>query len=138
MTLVAISVMLLFVSGAAESAVLHFKAVLDGANETPPNSAISRGRLVARLDTASGAFNYDVTYGRLSGRAETAEFDGPSARGYKASPILRAAATRSPIRGSAFLGDGQIGDLMAETWSFNIHTKAYPAGEIRGRLLAVR
>jgi hypothetical protein len=135
--LVAVLASVLSASGAAGSAVLRFKAVLDGANETPPNSAISHGLLSARLDTTSGVFDYRATYARLSGRAEIAEFDGPNLHGDKVSPVLTAAHFRSPIRGSAFLNDGQIGDLMAETWYFNIHTKAYPAGEIRGRLVAV-
>jgi hypothetical protein len=47
-------------------------------------------------------------------------------------------ALASPMAGAATLDDGQIADLEAGRWYFNIHTAAHPGGEIRGQLPAMK
>jgi hypothetical protein len=44
----------------------------------------------------------------------------------------------SPIKGSATLTDGQIGNLKGGLWYINIHTAKIPDGEIRGQVTAAR
>jgi hypothetical protein len=44
----------------------------------------------------------------------------------------------NPMKGTATLDDGQIADLKAGKWYFNIHTAANPGGEIRGQLPGVK
>jgi hypothetical protein len=42
----------------------------------------------------------------------------------------------SPFTGEATLTAAQVNDLMAGKWYVNLHTAAYPGGEIRGQVNA--
>jgi len=81
-----------------------------------------------------------VTYAHLTGPATMAHFHGPAGPGVNAPPVVPVppSSLADPMKGSATLDDGQIADLKAGNWYFNIHTAANPGGEIRGQLPAVK
>ena len=130
----------LFAAGAACAATLHFATTLKGADEVPPHDVPGTGKVTATLDTATKTFSYKVTYSGLTGPATMAHFHGPAAPGANAPPVVAVPKTSlaSPMVGSATLDDGQIADLEAGKWYFNIHTAAHPGGEIRGQLPAAK
>jgi len=130
----------LFAAGAASAATLHFATTLKGADETPPNTTTGTGHVSATLDTATKTLSYKVTYSGLTGPATMAHFHGPAGPGEKAPPVVAVptSALANPMVGSAPLDDGQIADLEAGKWYFNIHTAANPGGEIRGQLPATK
>lgn len=130
----------LFTAGAASAATLHFSAALKGANEVPPHAVAGTGKVTATLDTATKAFTYKVTYAGLTGPATMAHFHGPAAPGANAPPVVPVpmSSLANPMSGTATLDDGQIADLKAGKWYFNIHTAANPGGELRGQLPAVK
>ena len=129
---------LLFAAGAASAATLHFTTSLKGAEEVPPHVVPGTGKVSAELDTATKVFTYKVTYAGLTGPATMAHFHGPAGPGVNAPPVVPvpASALANPMTGKATLDDGQIADLKAGKWYFNIHTAANPGGEIRGQLPA--
>ena len=131
---------MLFAAGAASAATLHFTTSLKGAEEVPPHAVPGTGKVSAELDTATKVFTYKVTYAGLTGPATMAHFHGPAAAGANAPPVVPvpAANLANPMAGTATLDDGQIADLKAGKWYFNIHTAANPGGEIRGQLPAVK
>ncbi|HXQ16947.1 MAG TPA: CHRD domain-containing protein [Caulobacteraceae bacterium] len=131
---------MLFVTGAASAATLHFTTVLKGAEETPPNTTKGTGKVTATLDTGTKAFTYKVTYSGLTGPATMAHFHGPALAGAAAPPVVPvpASSLANPMKGAATLDDAQVADLKAGKWYFNIHTAANPGGEIRGQLPAVK
>jgi hypothetical protein len=131
---------LLFAAGAASAATLHFSTVLKGANEVPPHAVAGTGKVTATLDTGTKAFTYKVTYSGLTGPATMAHFHGPAMPGANAPPVVPVpmSSLADPMKGTATLDDGQIADLKAGKWYFNIHTAANPGGEIRGQLPAVK
>jgi CHRD domain len=131
---------LLFAAGAASAATLHFTTSLKGAEEVPPHAVPGTGKVSAELDTATKVFTYKVTYAGLTGPATMAHFHGPAGPGANAPPVVPVPATAlaNPMTGTATLDDGQIADLKAGKWYFNIHTAANPGGEIRGQLPAVK
>jgi hypothetical protein len=131
---------MLFAAGAASAATLHFTTSLKGAEEVPPHAVSGTGKVSAELDTATKVFTYKVTYAGLTGPATMAHFHGPAAAGANAPPVVPvpAANLANPMAGTATLDDGQIADLKAGKWYFNIHTAANPGGEIRGQLPAVK
>ena len=123
---------LLMVAGAANADILHFDAVLKGANVTPPNSARGHGEVVAMLDTDRRTLDYTVTFSRLSGPATTAAFKDKAAQAATiAAPAL---GKGSEVHAAVTLTDAQIADLKAGRWSFSISTQANPGGEIGGVL----
>ena len=129
-----------FVAGAASAATLHFSTVLKGADEVPANTTTGTGKVTATLDTGSKTFTYKVTYSGLTGPATMAHFHGPAAPGVNAPPVVPVpqSALANPMKGTATLTAGQIADLEAGKWYFNIHTAAHPGGEIRGQLPAAK
>jgi hypothetical protein len=127
---------ILFAASAAGAATLHFSTSLKGANEVPPHTVPGTGKVTATLDTATKLFTYKVTYAGLTGPATMAHFHGPALPGANAPPVVPvpASSLANPMAGAATLDDGQIADLKAGKWYFNIHTAANPGGEIRGQL----
>jgi hypothetical protein len=75
------------------------------------------GDLGTAFDAASGHHNYAVVVG------------------IDTVTELKAAPIASPFQGSAILTDAQVADLLAGLYYVNIHTDAYPAGEIRGQFV---
>jgi hypothetical protein len=131
---------LLFAAGAASAATLHFTTSLKGAEEVPPHAVPGTGKVTATLDTATKVFTYEASYAGLTGPATMAHFHGPAGPGVNAPPVVPvpAGSLANPMTGKATLDDGQIADLKAGKWYFNIHTAANPGGEIRGQLPAVK
>ena len=113
---------------------VHYTAELSGKSEVPANATAGKGMVKAELDTATRAFSYTITYSGLTGPAAAAHFHGPAAAGANAPPIITIKSLASPIKGKDVLTPEQMADLQAGKWYFNVHTKANPAGEIRGQL----
>jgi len=130
MTAAAAAAAFLLAAGSAEADILHYQALLKGANTTAPNA---RGELSATLDTDRRLLDYTVSFSGLSGPATAA---GLQEHGRAADPAL---AVKAPGKGAALhatvqLTRDQVNDLNAGRWSFDIDTAANPGGEISGAL----
>ena len=124
----------LLAAGSAQAGILHYEAVLRGANETPANASHARGELTANLDMDRHTLEYSVTYSGLSGPATTAAFqEHGSATGVGASAAVLGKGTE--IDDQVQLTRPQIDDLNAGRWTFNISTMASPGGEISGKIM---
>lgn len=123
-------------ASAANAAIMHFTADLNGAAETPPNASAGTGHATVDLDVGTDTVSWTLTYSGLSGTATAAHFHGPAPAG-KAAPVevpLTGDLT-SPVKGSATITDAQAADLKGGLWYVNVHTAAHPGGEIRGQVL---
>ncbi|AYQ29707.1 MULTISPECIES: CHRD domain-containing protein [unclassified Polaromonas] len=122
-----------------QSTLVALTTQLRGANEVPANASPGSGSVDAVFDTSTNLLRWKVNYTRLSGPATAGHFHGPAAIGANAGVALGwASPIRSPMDGSATLTPAQAADLMAGRWYANIHTAAYPAGEVRGQMTVVR
>ena len=111
------------------------KATLNAASQVPPNDSKGTGTAAITYDTASKKLSWKVTYAGLTGPATAGHFHGPAEPGKNAGiAVPFAKVDTSPIEGSATLTDAQAADLLAGKYYVNIHTKAHPAGEIRGQV----
>jgi hypothetical protein len=121
--------------GAPKAEMLHYKATLTAAAETPPTTSTATGALTATFDTDTKKLEWTATYSGLTGPAVAAHFHGPAPVG-KPAPIEvpLQAPLDSPMKGSATLTDAQAKDLMDGMMYFNIHTAANKPGEIRGQM----
>lgn len=116
-----------------KSDIVTFTATINGANEVPSNTSTANGM---------GNFTYNKTTYILSG---TVTFSGitPSAAhihkgavGVAGGVIFPLAPLASPISfTSVALDVTQRADLMANLYYVNIHSVAFPGGEIRGQLM---
>jgi hypothetical protein len=131
-TIAAATAALVLSAGSAEAGILHYAAVLKGANMTPPTASHARGEITAVVDTDRRTFDYTVTYSGLSGPATSAGFQE---HGAAVLPALATPLLKDPqVHATVTLTAAQINDLNAGHWSFDISTMANPGGEIGGDL----
>jgi len=136
-SLAAIAV-LLAAAAPAFGARLKFKADLTGGGEAPPNTSPGKAHLEGALDTDTNALTWTVIYSGLTGAPIGAHFHGPVSyiglTPEENAPIQVGTTGNlaSPFKGSATIDEAQKKDLKGGRWYFNIHTPAFPSGEIRG------
>ncbi|HDR8939024.1 CHRD domain-containing protein [Burkholderia vietnamiensis] len=124
-------------AGSAAAETVRLSANLQPSSEVPPTATKGAGAVDATYDTSSHLLRWTVTYENLTGPATAAHFHGPAPVGQNAGvqvPIPKDELA-SPIKGSKELTDAQVAELTSGKWYFNVHTKAHPAGEIRGQVM---
>jgi hypothetical protein len=122
----------------AHADTVRFYADMSGASEIPPNDSNGKGHCDATLETDSNVLSWTCAYSGVSGPLTGAHFDGPvsyvGATTDEKAPIQAATAgsLASPFKGTAKIDAKQAYDLRLGLWYFDLHTKKYPGGEIRG------
>jgi hypothetical protein len=138
---IALYVFALCLTGAVASATtLQFDALLDGLQETPPNASPGFGSGTLFLDDTTGNWTLTGVFQDLIAAANNAHIHGPGAPGVPAGVVV--GITFDPATSGTFSGAGtftapQMADLINELYYINIHSGAFPNGEIRGQLLLV-
>lgn len=116
--------------------LVAFSTQMTGMNEMPPVRTAATGRVDAVLDSNTRLLRWKASFNALSGPPTGAHFHGPAAAGSNAGVAL---GWRGPLgnsyEGRATLTPQQAAELMAGRWYANVHTAAYPAGEIRGQMI---
>jgi hypothetical protein len=114
----------------ATAAPVTFKADLKNAKGK------GHGNVTASLD--NNVLSWTVRYSGLSEKPSAAHFHGPAESGQSAGIQVNSTDLSNPMRGTLALSPGQVVDLMANRWYFNIHTKKNPGGEARGQLVRAK
>jgi hypothetical protein len=132
------SAALLALTSRVEAATTTFTADLKGPTEVPANTTGGTGTATVTLDPATRKITWNVTFSGLTGPATVAHIHGPAPVGKNAGVLVwlvpKGKPVHSPISGSATLTAAQVSDLTSGQLYINVHTKAHPAGEIRGQL----
>jgi hypothetical protein len=132
---------LLATGPAAFASTLTFKAELTGGREAPPNNSAGKGLVSATLDTDTKTLTWTCTYSGVTGAPIGAHFHGPVSyvglTSEENAPIQvgTPGSLASPFKGSSTIDETQMKDLKDGRWYFNLHTPAFPAGEIRGPIV---
>jgi CHRD domain len=123
----------------ALAAPQSFTVALTGAQQVPPVLTPGTGTADLTYDLATRVITWSITYSGLSSPATMAHFHGPAGPGKNASVLVwltkRGAPVSSPITGQATLTPAQAQALLAGQLYINVHTRAHPAGEIRGQVV---
>jgi len=109
-----------------------FTAALGGGEETPPNDSRGTGRATLLLDADDKTAHVSLRFGGLSAPQTAAHIHGPASRGQSAPPLFGL-----PAGGfedfKLTLTPQQASDLKAGLFYVNVHSTAFPGGEIRGQ-----
>lgn len=132
---------LLFPS-AALADIINFTATINGAQEVPPTPSPATGSAAVTLDTSTNLLSWNITFtaGTLLGTTTASHFHGPAAPGVNAGVIVNINTTPgfgSPQIGMATISEEHEAFFLANMTYINIHTTAFPGGEIRGQVLQV-
>jgi CHRD domain len=117
---------------------IPIQATLSGGGEVPANDSPARGLMEGTFDTDANTLEWTVTYSDLTTAPISASFHGPlSYLGLtpeENAPVQveTPGSLASPFHGAATIDDDQAKDLKDGRWYFNLHSKKFPAGEIRG------
>ncbi|MBX3654585.1 MAG: CHRD domain-containing protein [Ramlibacter sp.] len=112
-----------------------YEARLSGAQEVPANTSTGTGQAELKWNRSSNVLDWKVTYTGLSGEVTGAHIHGPAAPGQNAGVVIPFMTGLSgTITGQTNLTTAQAADLASGRWYVNVHTSAFPGGEIRGQL----
>ena len=110
-----------------------FLAALSGGNEVPGNASAATGNATLTFNTTTKIFTLTVTHNiaaPINGHIHKA------AAGVSGGVIFPFSSFTSPINYTSVAIDAaQEADLNANLYYVNIHTAAFPGGEIRGQLI---
>ena len=112
-----------------------FLATMNGASEVPANASAFTGSATLIFNTTTKIFTITVTHNVTTPTA--GHVHGPAAAGVNAAVLFPFTPPPvSPVNyTSAALTAAQEADLNANLYYVNIHTAAFPGGEIRGQLI---
>lgn len=128
--------LLAFVSVSANAAhITVLAASIDGAQSG--TDADGLGSATMTYNSTTGEFIWFVAWQDLTAAPIAAHFHGPAEPGMTAGVEIGIDHTSNPSFGSAILSAGQASDLLDGLWYINIHTDAFPGGEIRGQVLPI-
>ncbi len=120
----------------ASAQVSYFSASLDGAQEVPPVATAGLGWGVVRLEEPANSVRVFVHAENLTA-APTAAHLHMAPLGVNGGVIVPLAAGPSPttFTGGAVLSAAQVAALKTSGTYLNVHTGAFPGGEIRGQVV---
>lgn len=108
-------------------------ATLSGASEVPANSSRATGKAEGTFNEKTKMLMLNVTY---SGFTPTAWHIHKAAAGSNGGVIFNLGSTfTSPFMFMQTLNAEQEADLKAGMYYVNLHSAAFPGGEIRGQLM---
>lgn len=115
-------------------------ATADGDQEVDDVTTNGTGTVSGTYNKNTNRLTYTATWQDLSGPATNMHFHGPALAGVSAGVVIPITGFTNTVEGnvsgSADLTEEQEADLLAGEWYYNVHTAAYPPGEIRGQVTA--
>jgi hypothetical protein len=108
-------------------------AVLDGAQETPPNPSLAKGTGVVIVDRAANTMTYNLAFDGTASEL-AAHIHGFSPPGVASGVLFALPAGKFKSGVIAYNEADEVNILSGLTY-FNIHSTAFAGGEIRGQIV---
>lgn len=116
-----------------ENFYISFTALLKGSNEIPPNASAATGTATVTYNKTTRILKVNVAWTSV---IATKVIIYKGAAGVTGTSVFTLNGVISPVNyTSVALSDAQETDLLANLYYINIHSTAYPNGEIRGQLI---
>jgi hypothetical protein len=111
-------------------------ATMTGAKEVPPNPGPGTGTLEGVVNMASRELRWNIKCGGLSGPVTGMHFHGPASEAQNAGVVvpITGGCDAAGTAGRVVVDQNGLADLLAGKWYVNVHTQAFPGGEIRGQV----
>jgi len=122
-----------FGSALASAQSTYFALTLSGAAETPPNTSTATGGGCLVLDQAAHKLHYSISFTGLTAPQSDAHIHCCAPAG-TAAGVLFPLPLGTPITGVFTTTPAQETNLLNGLAYVNIHSTAFPNGEIRGQL----
>ena len=118
----------------AKDPIVTYVATLNGAAEVPQNSSTATGNATLKYNTDTKIFTIVVTYTGITATGGHIHKGAVGTAGSVVFPFT--SPVTSPVNyTSEVLTAQQLTDLNANLYYVNIHSAAFPGGEIRGQLM---
>lgn len=131
----AVSLATLAFAVAASATTYTFSYILSGASEVPPNASPAFGSGTLFLDTVANTISVSYTFSGLVASQTAAHIHGPAAAGANAGVLV--GFPLGNLSNNVFgITDTIEGHILAGLTYINVHSTAFPGGEIRGQVLA--
>ncbi|NNF34195.1 MAG: CHRD domain-containing protein [Saprospiraceae bacterium] len=132
--------LLLTISFCISAQIYNLSGTLSGANEVPPNPSMGTGSITGTYDQGTGMISIDVTYSGLTGLGTVSHIHGPAPAGVNAGVIIPLNLVPGSNSGSYLTTVAfpvmQEAALLAGNTYVNLHSDAYPGGELRSQISA--
>ncbi len=122
-------------ASASAAHISVFQALLNG--DQADSGSLGLGSATATFNSNTNAFDWLIAWEGLTDAPTAGHFHGPAAPGDNAGVQVAFDHTVNPTIGSATLSTEQADQLFDELWYINVHTAAFPGGEIRGQVLLI-
>ncbi len=121
----------------AHADVVVYQASIDGSQEVPPTPSPATGSGTFTIDTDANTIDYNVTFdqGALLAPETAAHIHCCAPPGMTAGVIIPL-PLGSPKIGQGTYVEANEAAILAGNSYVNIHTSAFPSGEIRGQIVA--
>jgi hypothetical protein len=117
----------------ASAQTVEFIARIDGLQEVPANASPGIGLGVFAVDTTTDVLSYRILHLGLSAPESVAHIHGFAGPGVNAG-VLHLLPLGSPKCGTWVYAAAQEPGILAGNTYVNIHSTAFPGGEIRGQI----
>jgi uncharacterized membrane protein/subtilisin family serine protease len=111
---------------------LGYSSPLDGDQEVPPTGSTATGEGTFTYNFLTKELTWSISHNVA---APTAAHIHQGAAGFNGGVVIPLDHTANPMVGSAILTGPQQAMLVNQLFYVNIHTAAFPGGEIRGQIL---
>jgi CHRD domain/FG-GAP-like repeat len=133
--LIGIAIFTLMFSAVSKAEI--FTAYLNGAQEVPAVATTATGYARIVVNESTGALTFTVVFSGLAGTQNNAHIHAPAAIGASTGVAINfgvVGGTSGTISGSTTITPTQLAQLRAHLGYVNVHSTAFPSGEIRGQL----